>query len=464
MSTEDNAPSSEYQKTRNYALKLLDNLAKRQDAAKAEVRKKKAKADAIARKMAEERKRKDQEEARQEAQRIVDKSRGRTGVRRRRSSASSSQTSRKSPSQKRQSHQPRGQTRERRGSIGEQGSSSRLTAGVPKALPGMEFVVEKKQQVKRVNVVRNDYSDLFGDAYLKGIGNKMLLGLAKQSVEASKEARRIAEEKEEKIKKNHELAEQMLKQEREDRRLGISKTEKQRREERKKILEEKYITVDCPIEALPAKERKAFRDKLNRGAFDGVKHASTSMGNVVGSATKGLLGVAGGRVKKDDAPNAKKSLAKRKASLLQAVMSMGGAGSSSSARPTSSVEKREVKKPSSLSPGRGKKRSRYVDDDEDRDSARRKRRDVGSRRIAESRGRGRKIERGYNSDEWSDSQSDDDDAGGGGFGFNDLDELEEEEMVSSRYAKLEDKRERRRELKYKEDKEKRREAFERKRG
>lgn len=312
----------------------------------------------------------------------------------------------------------------------------RKPSGPPKPLPGMEFVA-KKNQKKEIKVPHtSDYSDMFGDKYLVGIDVKCVQDMKEESAKATKEAQKIIAERKARAEKLLKEAEEMRKKSEEAERLGI-KFDKN--EWRKKAAERDYISIDKPLNLMTATEK----ERLLRQAEKKVASLAAAS-----SSAPGPSGVAKGRISKNEAKIASaKEVAKRKAALKDRILAATG-GAKPKPRPVRSPS--PERRPSATGV-----RKRLLDD---RDSYKTDRREP-IRRPSPKRSKYGGSDRGYNSEEWSDgedgSESDDSEDLYG------IDALDREEERSRRWAALEDKRERMRELKHKKDKERRRKEYER---
>lgn len=310
-------------------------------------------------------------------------------------------------------------------------------SGPPKPMPGMEFVVRKTKK-KEIRVPHpSDYSDMFGKEYLLGIDLKVTSDMAKESAEATAEAQHILKEKKELADRLSKQAKENVNKERDMMKKGIlnGKTRDSRRIE---ASSKDWVAVNTPVKS--ADQAKAV-DLVSKAA----SYEKGSSGKARESATPGIVG----------------NYKERGRLLKERLLAMGG-GPKPVAKSTKPVERaRHQDSDSDVSPERSR-RSVASRPSPKRMAPKRRRCDFDDEPKYEPKRARRPVERGYNSDEWSDDNDNDNDKDDEGseedlYG---IEALDREEERSRRLGALEDKRERQREIKRKLEKERRRKAYE----
>lgn len=298
-----------------------------------------------------------------------------------------------------------------------------------KPLPGMEFVVRKAKS-KDVSIPHtSDYSDMFGDEYLLGADIKLNADMVQASAEATAESQRLLNERKEKLKR--------IRQESEHRAELVNKGKLAPSKAKKKwnpSESDEWVAVDNPLVA--SREDPSLKKTQDLATAP----------KVVSRATKA-----------SEAAQLAAEMEKRRQALRERVLKLTGGGAASDSKPADVKRKPSPRKrqllPPKRPPKRPERRSRDLSDSESEDDYRRA--DAKRRRVSTDRGSSR-IRR---PDVCSDAEEQSDDDSDGSFD-NDFESLMAEEAESARIGRLDDKREREKELRRKKEKEERRRRFE----
>lgn len=365
--------------------------------------------------------------------------------------------------------------RNRGGAIGV--ARRRRAEGPPKPLPGMDFVVRKTKN-KKIRVPHtSDYSDMFGEKFLRGIDLKVLQDNAKESAIATKEAQEILSENKLKNQKAREVARKHYEEEKVLEREGklTTKVKNSRRCEASAL---DWEVVDTPVASnakrpaevngRPVSTTSEPARKLGQSSKAGSSSASVPNKSDTAARKRALqerLQLMMPAEKTESRKTPPTSAGKRGRVQRQSDSDASSEENDYAARKRrKSLEvaskRRSVEKDTRDADRRGSKRRsvereedkrvmrsgrRRRDDGEEDETPRRKRRrsyvsddEEDDRRYTR---RAREPARGDISDEWSDEEDDDDGSDDGSIRFNDLDEYEEEEEESRRMGELEDKKE-----------------------